>query len=148
MRLFIAGPMRGYEYYNAEAFGIAAAQLRDHGYDVVSPVELDRAKGFDHYRDIAAPILVLRFQEATIKALRTCEGVALLSGWLKSKGVADEIAVAKTMGIPYWPVADWIRRAQPRRLASKADDGHAAHINGHAASLDEKSYYLGAIRHG
>jgi hypothetical protein len=47
--------MRGYEHYNAPAFDAATAQLRAAGYEVISPVEMDRAAGFDHATMTATP---------------------------------------------------------------------------------------------
>jgi len=41
VKWYLAGPMRGYEKYNFPAFEAAAKHLRELGYDIVSPHELD-----------------------------------------------------------------------------------------------------------
>lgn len=41
MRIYLAGPMSGFPQMNFPAFYAAAKKLREIGYDVVSPAELD-----------------------------------------------------------------------------------------------------------
>jgi hypothetical protein len=43
MRIYVAGPMTGYEHDNAPAFERAATMLRAQGHDVVTPIELNAA---------------------------------------------------------------------------------------------------------
>lgn len=45
MKLYIAGPMRGYDNYNFPAFWHAATKLRYAGHEVMSPAEIDIVKG-------------------------------------------------------------------------------------------------------
>ena len=44
---YIAGPMRGYDNFNFEAFHAASFDLRSRGYIVYSPAEHDEENGFD-----------------------------------------------------------------------------------------------------
>ena len=111
-RLLLCGPMRGYEHYNAPAFEDAAAKLRAAGYKVVSPVEMDRAAGFDHYRDVATPEQVAQFQAAFLAAMDTCDGLALIAGWQNSEGVGVEVGKAMRLGLPYRTVEAWVRMKQ------------------------------------
>jgi nucleoside 2-deoxyribosyltransferase len=111
-RIYIAGPMRGRKHYNAEAFDAAEAELRSVGFDVLNPVFVDRTFSFDHYTMTATPQQVLEFQAAALKALRGCDGIALLAGWNTSQGVADELAVAQKFEIPYMPLAAWVAQGR------------------------------------
>ena len=107
-RLVICGPMRSLPHYNAPAFESAAARLRAAGYEVVSPVEMDRAAGFDHYRDTATAAQVREFQAAFLATIAGSDGLALLPGWEKSEGVHWEIMRAIECGKPYVTVEAWV----------------------------------------
>jgi hypothetical protein len=107
-RLILCGGMRGYEFYNAPAFESAAAQLRAAGYEVVSPVEMDRAAGFEHYTMTATPEQVAAFQAAFKAEIATSDGLALLPGWEKSEGVKAEVEEARRWRLPYVTVEAWI----------------------------------------
>ena len=41
MRVYLAGPMTGYDNFNFPRFDEISTNLRAHGYEVVSPAELD-----------------------------------------------------------------------------------------------------------
>jgi hypothetical protein len=101
-RLYLAGPMTGYPRWNYDAFTEAAAQLREVGFDVVSPHELDLAVGFDPdapAEDFTQGMLYAAMRR-DIQALLTVEGVALLPGWEASDGVQIETSVALSLGLP------------------------------------------------
>lgn len=116
MKLYVAGPMRGYEQYNFPAFHEAARQLREAGYEVVSPAEMDLALGFD-------PNSTAEFTDADyaaamrrdIETLLTVDGVALLHGWRKSKGANVEHDVARALGLDAMLVEAWLHRAARQR---------------------------------
>ena len=98
--------MRGINQLNFPAFDAAEDYLRSCGLDVISPAQLDRAKGFDPARlpsdfdwntspegfDMAAAI------DQDIAAVRECDAVYRLSGWENSKGARAEKALAEWMG--------------------------------------------------
>lgn len=94
--VYLAGPMRGLPDLNFPAFDRMAADLRDSGYQVINPADLDReldagnprAHTFHDYmrRDIAA--------------LTTCDWLMLLDGWETSEGANIEKRVAHAMGMP------------------------------------------------
>lgn len=105
-KLYLAGPMRGYDLYNFPAFDEAAARLRVAGYTVISPAELDRAVGFDERTteplpDDFMPAATRRDVEALLKV----DGIALLPGWERSTGARLELAIARGIGIAAYTVA-------------------------------------------
>ena len=55
MRIYVAGPMRGFPLYNFPAFDAAAAELRRHGHTVISPADHDREMGFNEHTDTETP---------------------------------------------------------------------------------------------
>ena len=83
MKLYVAGPMRGMPQYNRAAFEANAYVLRQAGYDVVTPIEVDRRvdPAFDHAIHVATPKQIARFQAESMAELARCDGVALLPGW-------------------------------------------------------------------
>ena len=92
-RVYIAGPMSNLPELNFPAFEAEASRLRALGYDVVSPHEVCPDKGMA-WADC---------MKADIAALVTCDGIALLPGWERSKGASLEahIACALNMRMVY-----------------------------------------------
>lgn len=89
-RVYLAGPMTGYEYFNFPAFNAEAARLRATGLDVVNPAEHGIVEGAE-WGDY------LRYD---IAKLVTCEAIHFLPGWEASKGARLEHSVAKALGMP------------------------------------------------
>lgn len=115
IHLYIAGPMRGHDLYNFPTFDSAAAWLREDGYKVISPAELDRKGGFDPAVDAVIDAgFVKKAMRRDIEALLKVDGVALLPGWETSAGVKTELAVARGLGLPVWEL---VRKDDPRVYA-------------------------------
>lgn len=102
-KVYIAGPMRGYDYFNFPAFDEAAASLRAMGYEVVNPAEIDRGLGLDETADDAE----VKFEalggietamHRDFGVILECDGIVLLPGWEKSTGARGELFVAQTTG--------------------------------------------------
>jgi hypothetical protein len=88
-KLYLSGPMTGLPQLNFPAFHRAAARLRERGYVVVSPAELN-------------PDNTVTWQAAMrtdIKALCDCDAIALMPGWEKSAGAQLELHVAHRLGL-------------------------------------------------
>lgn len=113
MILYLAGPMRGYKDLNFSAFDDAASKLRAVGYDVMSPVEMDRREGVDaEFVSVLAPEqkdkLRKDFLLRDVAAICSCDGVALLPGWSNSKGAIAENAFAEACGITSKLIDLWL----------------------------------------
>lgn len=114
-RVYIAGPMRGYEFYNFTEFDIAAQVIRSRGDHPVSPADLDRQHGFDGLRcgldtdwNTVPPAFDLYLaMRRDLDALETCTRIVLLPGWENSRGAKLELATAQWHGLK---VEDWTVR--------------------------------------
>lgn len=99
MRVYIAGPMTGHPEFNLPAFTDAAQKLAVKGHDPVNPgrhgVEPTYTWG-DYMR-------------RGLTELLTCDGVALLPGWNKSRGAQIEWKLAADLGMPLASIAAWLR---------------------------------------
>jgi len=95
-RVYIAGPMRGYAEHNYPAFRCAARNLRELGFDVISPVEVNH--GPDDTGE-QPPEHYLR--NDLIELVRHCDSIALLDGWEESIGARCEAAIAITLGLTF-----------------------------------------------
>ena len=109
MKIYLAGPMRGYENFNFPAFDFAAAKLRQDGHEVFSPAERDRLihgpklennKTGDEVEAEKTVGFSLRDALAvdTDWIARNADAIALLPGWEKSSGAQAELALAKALG--------------------------------------------------
>lgn len=88
-RLYLAGPMSGLPSLNFPAFHAAAAALRAKGHEVVNPAEInvDPSTGWE------------ACMRADIAQLVTCDGIALLPGWERSRGATLEHHIATALGM-------------------------------------------------
>lgn len=102
---YLAGPMSGIAGFNFPAFEMAAFLLRDRGYNVISPVELDDR---DEYRrainspngdpaDLTRPWGQTLARDLKV-LLNECTGIILLDGWRFSKGAILELSAAMLAG--------------------------------------------------
>ena len=87
MRVYLSGPMTGIPDNNFPAFHAWAARLRAQGFDVVSPAELPEAETWE---------MCLR---KDMRELPTCDAIALMPGWERSKGAHLELHVAHRLGM-------------------------------------------------
>jgi len=97
--VYIAGPMTGYERYNADAFNAAAADLRQRGYRVINPVELDIEVGFDPSTDSPEDFDLPAAIRRDVNALIECDAIVMLPGHETSKGATAERHVAIWRGL-------------------------------------------------
>lgn len=98
-RVYLAGRMTGLPEYGFPVFRHYAAELREAGYEVVSPHEMDEAiDGFDPATDQAKPMR--HYMSRDLPAVLSCNGIAMIPGWEESKGATLEHHVATTCGLP------------------------------------------------
>ncbi|MDD7317110.1 MAG: DUF4406 domain-containing protein [Prevotellaceae bacterium] len=88
MKVYIAGPMTGYENYNREAFFEAAIKLKLRGAEPVHTASLPDGLGYEVYL------------EKSLEALDGCDAICFLRGWEESKGALMEYGYAKSRGLP------------------------------------------------
>lgn len=102
VKLYLAGPMSNYPQFNYPAFFEAAKYLRDAGYTVHSPAEMDSPEVLA--KILASPDGKLDrnlpswgdFLSKDVKVVADeVNGVVVLPGWEKSRGARLEVFVAK-----------------------------------------------------
>lgn len=122
--VYIAGPMRGYKYFNFPAFDAAALKLKSDGYDYISPAQLDRDAGFDPYvlsdnydwQDLDRIGFSLSDAiDRDVDAIKKSDAIYMLDGWQGSKGAKAEKALAEWLGLEVMyqtaPVEDVLEEA-------------------------------------
>lgn len=108
MKIYLAGPMRGYPEFNFPAFHVAAAKLRAEGHEVFSPAECDikRHGGVDISKGNAEGDVRVAEQQhgfSRRNAMRDdlyficaeADAIALLPGWERSEGANLELRAAR-----------------------------------------------------
>lgn len=88
-RVYLSGPMTGIPDFNFPAFNAEASRLRALGYDVVNPVDIN-------------PDTTTPYNECLrndLKALLTCDTIAMLPGYGASRGACLELSVARRIGM-------------------------------------------------
>lgn len=109
MKIYLAGPMRGYANFNFPAFDFAAAKLRGMGFEVFSPAERDReAYGTEIENNPTGDEAKVTNKSCTIRdcmladtdwICRNADAIALLPGWEKSTGANAELALCRAIGM-------------------------------------------------
>lgn len=110
---YLAGPMRGLPSHNFPAFNAASGRLRDYGYNIVSPSELDEEIERKMHEESAEGLID---QSLYIECLRrdlrvilnhNCVGIICLPGWHESFGArAVEVYNALWLGLPFFEYDD------------------------------------------
>jgi nucleoside 2-deoxyribosyltransferase len=121
MKLYLAGPMRGFPLLNFETFMQYATFLRNCGYEVVNPVEMDMADGLDFTSDETISQTIVRDEAGNIsedyyldrdmELLASCDAVALLPQWENSSGTRREINQAIHLDMRIRNADKWVFQA-------------------------------------
>lgn len=130
MKIYIAGPMRGYAEFNFAAFDKAAAHFRSIGHEVFSPADNDRknhgadfAKGTSGaHNDLQGTGFDLRvaLKQDLAWICGEADAIAMLPGWEKSLGATAEHATAEALGLQVLIEGEFGWRARNKRKKSKA----------------------------
>ena len=135
MKVYTAGKMRGLPSFGAEEFRKAARVLREHGFKVISPLEMDEEAGiyvdgltgFEDLTDQGFDIRSTLANDLQV-VLLDADAVVLLPGWQGSQGAIAEYAAAQAAGVPTWELTyedegiALTRIASPLVLASRDGD--------------------------
>ena len=102
-KVYIAGPMTGYENFNFDAFYAAEAKLTGMGFYALNPAKLDRSfEGWDKYPPegfVPSRADYIRFMDRDLNALQGCDFIYMLKGWEKSKGANVKFTYAIFIGL-------------------------------------------------
>lgn len=98
-RVYLSGPMSGYENFNFPAFEEAAYILRELGHDVFSPHEQGWGNG-DPDTGTVSEEEYQEFLREDFKQVSQADVVYVLPGWEGSRGAMREIQVARWCSIP------------------------------------------------
>lgn len=86
-RIYIAGPMTGLQDFNYPVFNAEAVRFRALGFEVENPAENSEQDSWEAY-----------MRQALCQML-TCDTIALLPGWIDSRGANLERNVAQKVGL-------------------------------------------------
>lgn len=114
MKIYLAGPMRGYKDFNFPAFFAEAKKLRDLGHEVFNPAERDtvewgaeKLKTATGSEEEVAKALGLEglslarkcFLHDTQYICSQADAIAVMPGWEESRGAKAEHALAVAIGL-------------------------------------------------
>lgn len=99
MRLYIAGPMTGLPEYNYPAFFAAADSLAAAGIDTINPARAEGREDCKSWQD---------FMRLGLIDVAQSDGIAVLPGWLGSRGARLEVHVALAIDLPVKPLNEWL----------------------------------------
>jgi hypothetical protein len=107
VKVYIAGPIKGYDNLNQEAFTRRAEVLRQMGHEPLSPLDIKP----DHDRGICCGGTPSEptnsnhkygcFLRADLVEMMYCDGITLLPGWERSVGASTEEHVARSLGLQF-----------------------------------------------
>ena len=109
MKVYTAGKMTGLPSFGAEGFRKAARVLRERGFEVISPLEMnedagiyvDGLTGFEDLADQGFDLRTTLANDLNVVLLNV-DAVMLLPGWRDSRGAIAEYATARAAGVPTW----------------------------------------------
>lgn len=126
-KVYLSGRMRGIPDYNFPAFRAATSDLRQRGFEVISPAELDQAAGVEPSPngDDCTPDEYASFlaRDIDVMAREKVKGVVVLEGWEQSGGAKTEVAFARALGLPVMRYPGLEPVAEPGATANGSGTG-------------------------
>jgi len=117
---YICGPMRGLPFLNFPAFDGAKKLGESLGHRIISPADMDRARGIDPINDPVSveraleenPNLVHDVAERDVGVIFSLikdrgDGLALLPGWQQSVGGMAEVRLTYWLGLKFVDACNW-----------------------------------------
>lgn len=108
MKIYIAGPMRGYPDFNFPAFFKAAKKFRSEGHEVFNPADQDIKEYGDIFhsergelRDIPPWYSIRKSLAWDMARICESEAIVLLPGWEDGSGTLAEFFLARTLGLKF-----------------------------------------------
>ena len=99
MIMYLSGPMSGIKDHNIPLFNREAGRLREAGYHVVNPADLDKQMPQTSWDGCL---------RRDIRVLMDCDVIATLPGFRKSRGATLETYIGRELGMSIHPVSYWI----------------------------------------
>lgn len=106
-KLYIAGPMSGHPESNYPAFNAAANDLRRAGHEVLNPVfgRTMHSAPRPNVPEQDGPWA--DYMRNALNQLIRADGLALLPGWLHSRGATLEVYTAHRLGMEVRDLTEW-----------------------------------------
>ena len=104
LKVFISGPMTGYENFNFKKFDSVADILSHAGVDVVNPVDICRK--YKKEKVLADKSVFAQMVEEQQVAEKTCSAILMLNGWEVSNGARLELDTALKNGLDVFQEKD------------------------------------------
>lgn len=95
--LYISGPMTGYPNHNFDEFNYVEEALKQRGWTVLNPATKGLVLGWK-WED---------YLKYDLQQVLTSDGLAVLPGWMCSRGACLEVSTAQALGIPVMPWIEW-----------------------------------------
>jgi hypothetical protein len=118
MRLYLAGPMKGYEELNRPAFRSVAKMLRALGHEIYNPADTHGDMPVNVETGAAGVYPREHWLRHDLHLIAVwAEGVALMPGWRNSAGACLEAYAAQEFNLPLFEIGDWDIVPFAKRLA-------------------------------
>lgn len=101
---YLAGPMTGIEGHNFDKFDYFAGELRNRGYNIVSPAEIARS-----LPGKPGDLPYYEYIRADLKKLLECTDLILMPGWRGSRGALKELDIAEFINMRVWTIDQYVR---------------------------------------
>ncbi len=101
--IYTSGPMTGISNYNKPAFRAATQMLRDRGYEVECPSEVEDGGVQQDWAWYMRHCLV---------KLSRADAIVVLPGWDRSRGASLEVFIGTQLGLPIYTLAEMAEVAE------------------------------------